>query len=150
MSVMTCTRKLTFSAGHRVYGHEGGCAHLHGHNYTVFITAEASWSLDPLGRVIDFAVLKERIGGWINAAWDHGFLLFCDDIGGLRALDAASAADGFPHKRFVLPVNPTAENLAGYLLALAPELLVGTNVRVTRVRVWETENCYADAERTGD
>lgn len=29
-----------FSAGHRVYGHESACAHLHGHNYRVHFVCQ--------------------------------------------------------------------------------------------------------------
>ena len=62
---ITATRRLQFAAGHRVHGHEGKCRHLHGHNFVVFLTAAAE-NLDAVGRVIDFGVLKERIGGWIE------------------------------------------------------------------------------------
>ena len=33
---LTCTRRLQFCAGHRVYGHESKCANVHGHNLAVF------------------------------------------------------------------------------------------------------------------
>jgi 6-pyruvoyltetrahydropterin/6-carboxytetrahydropterin synthase len=47
---------------------------------------------------------------------------------------------------FVLPYNPTAENMARYLLEnVAPEVLLGTGARATAVRIWETEDSYAEA-----
>ncbi len=73
----TCTRRIQFCCGHRVHRHEGKCANLHGHNYVLFVTAQGS--LDSVGRVIDFSVLKERIGGWIDQNWDHGFVLGVED-----------------------------------------------------------------------
>lgn len=136
---ITCTRRIQFCAGHRVYNHESKCRNLHGHNYVAFFKAHAP--LDGLGRVIDFSVLKERIGGWLDTHWDHGFLLWEDDA---DALAAVTAIPG--QKLFQMPWNPTAENMARYLLTVVcPQVLADTGVEVTDVRVWETENCYADA-----
>jgi 6-pyruvoyltetrahydropterin/6-carboxytetrahydropterin synthase len=61
-----------------------------------------------------------------------------------EAIAAVRALDG--QKVFVLPTNPTAENMALYLLhEVAPRLLDGTGVTVRRVVLWETENCYTEA-----
>lgn len=136
----TCTRRIQFCSGHRVFGHEGKCRHLHGHNYIVFITAQAK-ELDSVGRVIDFSVLKERIGGWIDQYWDHGCVLWEGDTQAIAAVKSCE-----PSKIFLLPTNPTAENMADYLLMVAcPKQLDGTGVSVKSVVLWETENCYAEA-----
>jgi len=121
-------------------GHENKCANLHGHNYVALFTAEAE-ELDSLGRVIDFSVLKARIGGWIDKYWDHGFIFYALD----NAVEDALVAFG-PTKHFATPFNPTAENMAAYLCnIICPQELADTGIVVTRVRLWETENCYADA-----
>ncbi|MDA1280846.1 MAG: 6-carboxytetrahydropterin synthase [Chloroflexi bacterium] len=138
--MISCTRRVQFCSGHRVFGHEGKCRHLHGHNYVAFITAQAD-ELDAVGRVIDFSVLKERIGGWIDREWDHGCVLWEGDSEAIAAVGACQ-----PSKIFRLPTNPTAENMADHLLRIvSPMELVGTGVRVVSVRLWETENCYAEA-----
>ena len=135
-------RRIHFSAGHRLVGHEGACAYLHGHNYVVFI--HASGSLDEVGRVIDFSVLKERVGGWILENWDHGFIVARHDRDALRALDAFTSG-GLPQKTYILEVNPTAENLAQFLaLEVSPRVLSGTGVTITKIVVQETENCFAE------
>lgn len=135
---LTCTRRLRFCAGHRIVGHESKCRWLHGHEYEVRVTARAP-RLDRVGRVIDFGVLKERVGGWIDAHWDHRLILFRND----RVFRAA-LEDHTPV--FVLPVNPTAENLAHYLLTVVcPKVLRGTGVKVERIELWETENGRAEA-----
>jgi 6-pyruvoyltetrahydropterin/6-carboxytetrahydropterin synthase len=135
---MQCTRRIQFCAGHRVLGHEGKCRNIHGHNYVALITAESE--LDAIGRVIDFSVLKERVGGWIDQAWDHKFIANSEDGAIIEFLDSA----GFPV--FILQDNPTAENMAKFLLQECSDtLMAGTGVRVVKVRIWETENCYADA-----
>tara|TARA_R100000808_G_C2073655_1_gene100157 strand:- start:106 stop:393 length:288 start_codon:yes stop_codon:yes gene_type:complete len=92
--------------------------------------------------VIDFSVLKQKLGGWIDENWDHGFVLGEADhqaraiIGGLAT-----------QKLYIMPTNPTAENMAEYLLTtIGPKQLEGTGVELCRVTVWETENCYSVAE----
>jgi 6-pyruvoyltetrahydropterin/6-carboxytetrahydropterin synthase len=138
--MITCTRRLQFCSGHRVHGHEGKCRHLHGHNYVVMLTASAD-ALDNLGRVIDFSVLKARLGGWIDQHWDHGCVIWDGDTEAQAAVLACQ-----PAKLFLLPSNPTAENMADYLLrVVGPEVLADTGIGLTAVRLWETENCYADA-----
>ena len=137
--MITCTRRIQFCSGHRVFGHEGKCRHLHGHNYVAFITAEAE-ELDSVGRVIDFSVLKELVGGWIDRNWDHGCVLWAGDTEALLAVKACQ-----PSKIFELPNNPTAENMADFLLLIVcPAVLKETGVVVTKIVLWETENCYAE------
>lgn len=139
-NTIRCVRKLHFCAGHRVLGHEGKCGNIHGHNYYVHLAAEGA--LDPLGRVIDFSLLKKRIGGWIETHWDHNFLVYEKDAEVIGMLKHIS-----DHKEpFICPFNPTVENIASYLLfEAAPRLLEGTGVTLTKVTLFETENCYAEA-----
>lgn len=143
--MLSCSRLLHFCAGHRVHGHENKCRHVHGHNYDVVVWARDIRDhddTDALGRVIDFSVLKHRVGGWIEDNWDHAMIYWVGDdemrdtFGGLLK----------HHKSFELPVNPTAENLARYLLLdVCPEVLGDSGVEVYRVVVQETKNCSAEA-----
>lgn len=144
---ITCTRRLEFDAGHRLMDHEGKCRNPHGHRYVVDLTAEATprlrgrgeSSLDLVGRVIDFSVVKENVGKWLDDHWDHGFILHEADHPLIDAL-------GNLGKMYTLPFNPTAENIARFLIeSVCPATLEATNVRITHVRVWETPNCWADA-----
>jgi 6-pyruvoyltetrahydropterin/6-carboxytetrahydropterin synthase len=144
MKQVTATRRVQFCAGHRVHQHESKCRNLHGHNYVAFFTAVGLDSeLDPLGRVIDFSVLKQKLGGWVDEKWDHGFIVWEEDTDALAAL----AKMGDTQKLFLLDKNPTAENMARYLLeTVGPECLRGTGVTLIKVTLWETENCYAEVE----
>jgi len=148
------TRRLHFSAGHRLLNHEGGCSHLHGHNYFAFITCKTAAELDSVGRVIDFAVVKQRVGGWLDEKWDHGYILNSDDRAGreaMKAFDTFGGPSGLltdtEQKLFLLPnMNPTAENMASFLLrSVCPKVLHNTGVVTTAVRLEETENCFAVA-----
>lgn len=139
-------RRLSFCAGHRLYGHEGRCAFLHGHNYRVDIEVEAEGggvAVDAVGRVVDFSLIKKRMLGWLDEHWDHAFILFEEDATALAAVRAAE-----PTKYFVLPWNPTAENMARYLLeVVAPHVLAGLGVVARKVSVWETDEACAVASR---
>lgn len=140
MAKVTATRRLQWCSGHRVMGHENKCANLHGHNYVGYFTAEAN-DLDNIGRVVDFSVLKEKIGNWIDRQWDHTTLVYVKDH---MMLQATSIVDG-NKPTFVAEWNPTAENMAQYLIeTVCPIVLKGTGVRVTHIKLYETENCFAE------
>jgi len=136
------SRKIHFCAGHRVYGHESKCSNLHGHNYVLWVYASAG-DLDHLGRVIDFSVLKEKIDSWIELHWDHTFLAF-DQDSELLALEPQIKKN---KPWFICPFNPTAENMALYLInEIIPDLLKGTGVTVSRLVLYETENCMVEVK----
>lgn len=133
-------RRIKFCAGHRLYQHGGRCEFFHGHNYVAdfYVTSNG---VDSVGRVIDFAELKSRFKGWLDENWDHGFILNEADDNGLQAIKMVE-----PCKYYELPYNPTAENMARYLLeVVCPGLLRNTNVQATRVVIWETEEAFAEA-----
>lgn len=141
--MITCTRRIQFCAGHRVHGHENKCANLHGHNWVVYVTAYAA-DLDTVGRIVDFSVLKERYGEWIDEHWDHGMILSHGDPW-LDAIRGENEVSVYPTKLYVTEFNPTSENLARFLLDIGTRLMVGTGVEITKVQLYETENCYSEA-----
>jgi 6-pyruvoyltetrahydropterin/6-carboxytetrahydropterin synthase len=142
-------RQLKFCAGHRLYRHESKCAFFHGHNYRVdieVVPAAGGGEVDVVGRVVDFSLIKRRMLGWLDANWDHAFLVFEEDENALAAVRMVE-----PTKYFVMPWNPTAENMARYLLdVVAPNVLGDLGVVARRVAVWETEEACAVATRSGN
>ena len=136
---ITCSRRIEFDAAHRVMQHEGKCRHLHGHRYALEVTFSAT-GLDALGRIVDFAVIKEKLGGWILTNWDHATILFDKD----KALGAAIESHT-GQKIFYMPSNPTAENMAEYMMReVCPALFKNDGIRCTHIRLWETPNCFVD------
>lgn len=138
-------------AGHRVTNHESKCQHLHGHNYRVHFTC-VSDDLDDVGRVIDFSVVKEKLCMWIEDHWDHKFLAWEKDpliraIDGAIGKQAIGGDDSFGKwKESIIwvPFNPTAENMAQYLVdVIGPQQLAGTGVVLTEVLIEETAKCHA-------
>jgi len=135
---VTATRFHDFSCGHRVVGHEGACALMHGHNYRVHFTCEAK-GLDKVGRVIDFSVIKELLCEWLEDHWDHRFLMYRHD----PFLDRISQWSDLGI--ITVDFNPTAENMGLYLLdSVGPTLLANHEVKLVSVRVEETRKCQAE------
>ncbi|NDC62773.1 MAG: 6-carboxytetrahydropterin synthase [Planctomycetia bacterium] len=146
---LSLVRQLRFCAGHRLHGHEGRCAFLHGHNYRVdveVVGVGGGSDVDAVGRVVDFSLIKRRMNGWIDDNWDHAFLVFEEDHDALAAVRLVQ-----PTKYFVMPWNPTAENMARYLLeVVAPGVLGDLGVVARRVTVWETDEACAIATLVGE
>jgi len=139
--LVSCTRRIEFDAAHRVMGHEGKCKNLHGHRYALEATF-VSKELDNLGRVVDFGVIKDLLGGWIDTNWDHTTILFDKDNTLGKAI-----SDVTGQKIFYLPTNPTAENMAEYIMHhVCPKLFADHAIECIRIRLNETPNCYAEIE----
>lgn len=134
----TASRYHDISCGHRVHGHESKCAHLHGHNYRVHFDVEST--LDALGRVVDFSCIKEVLCEWLETNWDHKFLVWEKD----PSAAILSAVD--PQGVVLTPFNPTAENMAEFLVNLGRGLFLVhglPNVTLVKVTIEETRKCSA-------
>lgn len=140
MGNVTITRRLEIDAGHRLLNHESKCRNLHGHRYVFEIEMRAA-ALDKVGRVVDISVVKERVGGWLDDEWDHGFLVQQGD-----PVIPFLVEHGMKHA--VLDCPPTAEHLSRISCLKANVLLTGTGVQVVGVRLFETPNCWAEYRAT--
>lgn len=146
---MLITRRLEFDAGHRIPDHQSQCRHLHGHRYAIEITLsgtvlEASGAPEN-GMVMDFSRVKQLAKDRVVDVWDHAFLAYRGDVAVVAFL--ATMPD---HKTVLLDAVPTAENLARIAFSiLDPEYRAtyGNQLRLERVRIYETPNCWADAGR---
>jgi len=109
-----------FAAAHRLPNTGGRCERLHGHNWKVEVRVAAD-QLDESGMVMDFHDVKAALQGVLEEL-DHRFL---NDL------------PAFQHNL------PTAENLARYICSGLAGRLPSPRVRLTRVRVWESEGTAA-------
>jgi 6-pyruvoyltetrahydropterin/6-carboxytetrahydropterin synthase len=124
---------VRFEAGHYLPDHPGECRNAHGHSYKVEV--ELAGSIVGDGMVMDFSALKEMIAGEVLDVYDHKWL---NDI----------------------MINPTAENLLVDIVRRLKENLIRTalefplktdetdDTKLVRVRLWETENSYAEWKNT--
>lgn len=168
--MITANRYHDISVGHRVHGHESKCRHLHGHNYRVHFHvamdveaklvelndpeglchSEKELALDSVGRVMDFSVIKEKLCMWLEDNWDHKFLaweqddfmhLIHDSYKG-ESEDVIAADLMLSDSLVWTPFNPTAENMAEYLVqVIGPQQLAGTGVVLVKCTIEETMKC---------
>lgn len=145
---MLITRRLEFDAGHRIPDHRSQCRHLHGHRYAIEITLAGDiiqQEGDPAnGMVMDFSDVKALALRHLVEAWDHAFLVYAGDSPVRQFLQSLPE-----HKTVVLACVPTAENLAQTAFAILDAVYrdtYGKHLRLKRLRLYETPNCWADAE----
>ena len=103
----------------------------------------SSAELDEMGFVLDFTELKSEVGNWVNEQWDHVFLLNDRDQELLTALKSLKRSKVFVFKN----ENPTAEVMAKHLFGVVRERYGSV---VSRVRIWESPNQYAEYIEKGE
>lgn len=87
------SKRMEIAACHKLnLSYESKCANLHGHNWIITVYCKAE-KLNKDGMVMDFKHIKQKIHGYL----DHGNL------------------------NELLPFNPTAENIAKWIVAQFPE-----------------------------
>lgn len=144
---MQITRRLEFDAGHRIPNHLSQCRHVHGHRYALEVTLSgdiiACEGVPEEGMVMDFSDVKAIAFEQVVGRWDHAFLVYAKDR---PMVDFLATITG--HRTVILACVPTAENLARTafdILRGAYRDRYGNHLRLMRVRVYETPNCWADA-----
>jgi 6-pyruvoyltetrahydropterin/6-carboxytetrahydropterin synthase len=110
-----------FSSAHQLRGYKGKCENLHGHNYRVEIYARGR-ELDRTGLLVDFVELKAAADEVVNYL-DHR------NINELPPFDEE--------------LNPSAENLARYILERVASRVGDERVQVFQVRCFETPTSVA-------
>ena len=139
---MKVAKRFRWEAAHRLPWHDGPCDNLHGHSYRMMVELEGT--PDARGMLIDFQDIKRVLKPLVDA-WDHAILVAETDTELLALIEQTS------WNHAVLPCDTTAENLAeyvaDYLCAQGGDRLRAHDVTTVRVRLAETETCYAEAER---
>jgi len=110
-----------FSSAHQLRGYRGKCENLHGHNYKIEIYARGR-ELDKTGLLVDFVELKAAADEVVNYL-DHR------NINELPPFDEE--------------LNPSAENLARYILERVAAQVGDERVEVYKVRCFETPTSVA-------
>jgi 6-pyruvoyltetrahydropterin/6-carboxytetrahydropterin synthase len=110
-----------FSSAHQLRGYRGKCENLHGHNYRVEIYARGR-ELNEIGLLVDFVELKEAADEVVN------FL----DHRNINELEP-----------FVEELNPSAENLARFILERVARRVGDDRVQIYKVRCFETPTSVA-------
>ena len=128
---------------HRLPNHPSKCAAVHGHRYKAVVTVTSN-SLLESGMVVDFGILSEVIGSWIDDHWDHNALLCCSENEPLLAAIRGVHKSSGSKLPYLFASPPTAEVIAAELGRVSIELLTyHPGAFVSRVEIWETPNCKA-------
>ena len=113
-----------FSSAHQLRGYKGKCENLHGHNYKIEIYARGR-ELNNIGLLVDFVELKEA----------------ADDL--VTYLDHKNLNELEP---FVEEQNPSAENVARFVLERLASRIDDDRVQISKVRCFETPTSVATYE----
>lgn len=107
-----------FASAHQLRGYRGKCENIHGHNWKVVLNVKGE-KLNDIGLLIDFHDLKAILKK-ITDYLDH------KNINEIEPFDS---------------INPSSENIAGYIAGRAQEELDRTSpgLIVDSVTVWESE-----------
>lgn len=144
---MEITTRLEFDAGHRIPHHNSQCRNLHGHRYVIEITLGGDIikkdQTSENGMVMDFSDVKRIARESVVDVWDHAFLVYKNDRSVLDFLNSLP-----DHKTVVFEEVPTAENMAAEAFRILQNQYqdtFGNHLKLTRVRLYETPNSWADA-----
>ena len=113
-----------FSSAHQLRGYKGKCENLHGNNYKIEIYARGR-ELNNIGLLVDFIELKEA----------------ADDL--VTYLDHKNLNELEP---FVEEQNPSAENVARFVLERLASRIDDDRVQIYKVRCFETPTSVATYE----
>ncbi|MGD1152987.1 MAG: 6-carboxytetrahydropterin synthase QueD [Syntrophales bacterium] len=111
------TIKQSFSAAHMLKDVGGTCEKLHGHNFIVEVSI-CSTGLTDAGILIDFRILKQWTDE-ILKEFDHKYL---NEISYFKGMSSSS------------------ENLARFIYNRISEKVKKSNLDVSQVTVWESED----------
>lgn len=144
---MQITTRLEFDSGHRIPSHKSQCRNLHGHRYAIEITLsgdiiQQEGSSDQ-GMVMDFSDVKRIAREKLVDVWDHAFLVYAQDYVIRNFLENLPG-----HKTVIMKNVPTAENMAAEAFKILKQEYhdtYGTQLKLERIRLYETPNSWADA-----
>jgi len=115
-------KRVSFDAAHFLPNYPGKCSNIHGHHWVVEVGVRGEVGVSGVrenGMVIDFSALKDSLQPIIDNL-DHHLV------------------------NSVIP-NPTAENIAIYIRDWLTRWATGKEAfELEFVRVWETEDSYAE------
>ena len=134
--MLTVTKSVKFDAAHVRTNHQGLCKNLHGHTYRVEVSVTQAPG-DNADMVIDFKDLKKKCEEVILERYDHAFMYNSES-----QAESEIAAVVMKHgmRAVAMPYRSTAENLARHFFGVLREHVAG----LSRVRVWETPDSYAE------
>jgi 6-pyruvoyltetrahydropterin/6-carboxytetrahydropterin synthase len=144
MSIIKITKQFSFEMAHALRNYDGLCRNIHGHSYKMDITLAGQPLHDESspknGMVMDFGDLKRLVNEEIISLLDHALVL--------NAKTDAKLVEALKQnyeKIVIVDFQPTTENLLNFI-ADKLKAKLSERVKLTRVRLRETDTSYADWE----
>ena len=138
------TKHFDFEMAHALMGYPGKCRNIHGHSYKMDITLAGhplhDESSPKNGMVMDFGDLKRLVNEEIISLLDHALVL--------NAKTDAQLVEALKQnyeKIVIVDFQPTTENLLNFI-ADKLKAKLSERVKLTRIRLRETDTSYADWE----
>ena len=132
---MKIAKEFRWEMGHRLLCHKGKCFNLHGHSYKLLV--EFQGGVESNGMVIDYFDVKEIISPIVDKL-DHAVIINNEDEGLKEAIIKLNS------DHVIVNFETTAENLCHYFLDKIKEADLPKNITNILVKVFETENTYAE------
>jgi 6-pyruvoyltetrahydropterin/6-carboxytetrahydropterin synthase len=130
-------KTVEIESGHILSRHSGKCRFPHGHTRKVELVLEAE-SLDDQQMVCDFKAVKEAMKALLDP-YDHAMCVNTDD----PMYSTLKAAYGERVIGFE-KTDPTSEMLAKTIFEGFRSSFDRPNLRMVKVRVWETADAWAE------
>lgn len=132
----TIAKDFHWEMSHRLPYHLGGCKNIHGHSYKMRL--ELSGYVNDNGMLIDFYDINDIVMPFLDKL-DHSFL--CDSTDELMI----NFLKDNEFKHYIIPKFSTVEHITEYVANyLAEGFRRLGNIQNIKVRIWETEDAYAE------
>ena len=143
MTKIRITKKFRFEAAHALYGYDGKCKNIHGHNYKLFVTVIGSPTSDSsnvkFGMVMDFDDLKKIVKAEIIKEFDHSVIFNKNSPHKKLADDLIKNG----HKVVLADYQPTIEEM---IIDFANKISskLPSEIRLHSLKLEETETSYSE------
>nr|DAT60546.1 MAG TPA: 6-pyruvoyl tetrahydropterin synthase [Caudoviricetes sp.] len=140
---MVLNKEFKFDAAHLLPNHKGQCKNLHGHTYKLIISCAGEKITTGTSKdmIIDFGDLKKIVEEIIISKFDHSFM-YSDDSEVEN--DIVKILKKYGLKVINIGCRTTAENIAAYIYNNLKKELMQTNIRLTKVTLFETETSFVE------
>lgn len=136
---MRVAKEFRWEMGHRLPFHEGLCKNLHGHSYKMLV--EFTGELNEHGILVDYYDIKKIVEPIVDEL-DHSIIVNEKDTVLINALTKLNS------RHVIIKSDTTAENICTYFLEKIKQSDLPVSVSKIKLRVFETENTYAEEEVT--
>ena len=143
MTKIRITKKFRFEAAHALYGYDGKCKNIHGHNYKLFVTVVGSPTSDSsnvkFGMVMDFDDLKKIVKAEIIKEFDHSVIFNKNSPHKKLADDLIKNG----HKVVLADYQPTIEEM---IIDFANKISskLPSEIKLHSLKLEETETPYSE------